>query len=664
MKRKSNRKVVRPPSQFDFQALEPRNLLAGLAGFHQMPASLPTGINLVVNGEFSDFQAGSVDNFFRADQVPGWNVIGLEGEDQLDYQLNIIPYQGLGFVLDLDSTAFNFDRIYQDIPTETGRQYLIAFDFSAHPALSGQLEGPQITERTADFEVWWDGVKVGTFTSNEQWKTGTIWVTGGSGSTSRLMFSEIAEGASGGGDGLGALLNNVRVVAAVTSSIRNGGFENVSGQPTDGKYRNQDIDGWDAIGPSPAQRGVQIETPVAGEPQPRHGARMLNLNANDNFRDAVFQDFATEAGATYYVRFFARSEHGEQLRVRWNDQWATSLRPGDQWQSYGILVQADSASSQLMFLEGDQQSQNILIDTVSLVRIDSKGVNRTPVVQQFPDQLVEFGQPVTFPIVASDPDGDALFYSLQSSGILASQNFPGISQNGQIQWTPTQAGNFELTVRATDGFGAFQEMSFFVTVSPFVPLSGTGALSEVPPQFRNNVYSSVSQTWPDQRPPLTIDVTREYQAVLATTAGQFTLRLFPDKAPVAVNSFVALAQDGFYDGLKFHRVIEGFVAQGGDPLGTGQGGPGYRFIDEVNNGLVFDRAGILAMANAGPGTNGSQFFITYGATPWLNNLHTIFGEILGDPTSFNNIVLTNTSGNQPIPGAIPTIINSITINVV
>lgn len=117
---------------------------------------------------------------------------------------------------------------------------------------------------------------------------------------------------------------------------------------------------------------------------------------------------------------------------------------------------------------------------------------------------------------------------------------------------------------------------------------------------------------------------------IITTKGDVNINLLPDKSPVTVANFVNLAKKGYYDGLKFHRVIDNFMAQGGDPTGTGAGGPGYRFEDEVNNGLNFSKAGKLAMANAGPGTNGSQFFITTVPTEWLNGNHTIFGEVVSD----------------------------------
>lgn len=117
------------------------------------------------------------------------------------------------------------------------------------------------------------------------------------------------------------------------------------------------------------------------------------------------------------------------------------------------------------------------------------------------------------------------------------------------------------------------------------------------------------------------------KAVIKTNKGEIRLNLFPDVAPVTVINFVTLANKGYYNGLKFHRVIEDFMIQGGDPTGTGAGGPGYQFGDEFKKGVTFDKKGILAMANAGPDTNGSQFFITHVPTEWLNYKHTIFGEV-------------------------------------
>ncbi|MCB9030618.1 MAG: peptidylprolyl isomerase [Deltaproteobacteria bacterium] len=116
-------------------------------------------------------------------------------------------------------------------------------------------------------------------------------------------------------------------------------------------------------------------------------------------------------------------------------------------------------------------------------------------------------------------------------------------------------------------------------------------------------------------------------ATIDTSKGTIKIKLFPEQAPLTVANFVNLAQRKYYDGLKFHRVIKDFMIQGGDPTGTGRGGPGYRFKDEINPTLKHDKPGMLSMANAGPNTNGSQFFITHVPTPWLDGKHTIFGEV-------------------------------------
>jgi cyclophilin family peptidyl-prolyl cis-trans isomerase len=124
-----------------------------------------------------------------------------------------------------------------------------------------------------------------------------------------------------------------------------------------------------------------------------------------------------------------------------------------------------------------------------------------------------------------------------------------------------------------------------------------------------------------------IDIKKKYSATFKTDKGDFVVELFADKTPKTVNNFVFLSQEGFYNGTIFHRVIADFMAQGGDPTGTGSGGPGYRFEDEFHSSLKHSKPGILSMANAGPGTNGSQFFITHVPTPWLDNKHSVFGQV-------------------------------------
>lgn len=128
-------------------------------------------------------------------------------------------------------------------------------------------------------------------------------------------------------------------------------------------------------------------------------------------------------------------------------------------------------------------------------------------------------------------------------------------------------------------------------------------------------------------PAMVIDPHKQYSATFETSRGTIVVDLFPEEASATVNNFVFLAREGFYDGTIFHRVIPNFMIQGGDPTGTGRGGPGYRFEDEIKNNPHKHKKGSLSMANAGPNTNGSQFFITHVVTDWLDGKHTVFGQV-------------------------------------
>jgi cyclophilin family peptidyl-prolyl cis-trans isomerase len=150
-------------------------------------------------------------------------------------------------------------------------------------------------------------------------------------------------------------------------------------------------------------------------------------------------------------------------------------------------------------------------------------------------------------------------------------------------------------------------------------------------------------------PPMTIDQTKSYTATIETENGDIVLELFPDAAPIAVNSFIFLSENGWYDGVTFHRVLPGFVAQGGDPTGTGFGGPGYAYEIEVSEEVTFDSAGLIAMANSGPASNGSQFFITYDALPDLDGRFTIFGRVISGMEVVKNITPRDPSQNPTLP---------------
>jgi cyclophilin family peptidyl-prolyl cis-trans isomerase len=165
-----------------------------------------------------------------------------------------------------------------------------------------------------------------------------------------------------------------------------------------------------------------------------------------------------------------------------------------------------------------------------------------------------------------------------------------------------------------------------------------------------------NQQW-NTSPEMGIDPKKKYSATISTEKGDMVIELFADKTPKTVNNFVFLARAGYFDGTIFHRVISDFMAQAGDPTGTGRGSPGYRFADEFHPSLKHNKPGILSMANAGPGTNGSQFFITHVPTPHLDGKHSVFGQI-----SSGMDVLLSIPDRDPMRPQSPAVkINSITI---
>src|SRR4030065_1613399 len=152
-----------------------------------------------------------------------------------------------------------------------------------------------------------------------------------------------------------------------------------------------------------------------------------------------------------------------------------------------------------------------------------------------------------------------------------------------------------------------------------------------------------------QCPPMTINPTKGYVATLHTEKGDIVIELYADKAPLAVNSFIFLARNGWFDGVTFHRVMSGFVAQAGDPSGTGYGTPGYAFKNEISSDLKFDAPGMVGMANAGADSNGSQFFITYSARPPLDGSFTVFGRVIQGMDVANSLTPRDPSNSGELP---------------
>jgi cyclophilin family peptidyl-prolyl cis-trans isomerase/protein-disulfide isomerase len=222
------------------------------------------------------------------------------------------------------------------------------------------------------------------------------------------------------------------------------------------------------------------------------------------------------------------------------------------------------------------------------------------------------------------------------------KDWAGLSVDQFQDWVAKRAGELKLDVEKfkkdmnSSAAAAFAKDAFERNQTigmPGVPFLVVNGLPYNAPVDFGNLDTMTALMLLEKRqfsdcPPVTIDPKKQYLAILHTEKGDITLELFADKAPLAVNSFIFLARNHWFDGVTFHRVLPGFVAQAGDPTGTGMGGPGYAFDNEISPDLKFDGAGVLGMANAGPGSNGSQFFITYSAVPRLNGGYTIFGKLV------------------------------------
>ena len=194
-----------------------------------------------------------------------------------------------------------------------------------------------------------------------------------------------------------------------------------------------------------------------------------------------------------------------------------------------------------------------------------------------------------------------------------------------------QAASTDKTIQYIAGGVVLLVIAFFVW--QYTPKSAPKQDAAICEQFADILAADQY----DFAPPMKVDAARKYFATFEMeNGGQFKIELYPDKAPITVNSFVFLSCKGFYSGVTFHRVLEGFMAQGGDPTGTGGGGPGYQFVNEDSD-LVFDKEGVVAMANAGRDTNGSQFFITFGPADFLNGGYTIFGQVIEGMDVVNGI---------------------------
>ena len=246
----------------------------------------------------------------------------------------------------------------------------------------------------------------------------------------------------------------------------------------------------------------------------------------------------------------------------------------------------------------------------------------------------------------------------------------------QATWSPLPADQFETWLKTTAATALNLDVAKFsadlisdamvqealnsqaegnqtgVTYTPFILIDGKIWQG---PRDLTNLEAVVTLTLMEKRmftacPPMTIDPKKQYFATIKTEKGDIVIQLYPDKAPITVNSFVFLAKNGWFDGDIFHRVIPDFMAQTGDPSGTGYGAPGYAFKDEIDPNLKFDKPGVVGMANAGPGSNGSQFFIAYTTLPNLDGNYTIFGQVIQGMDVVNNLTPRDPSQTTtPLP---------------
>jgi hypothetical protein len=340
-----------------------------LTGAHQVFVPLPEDLNLIQN-EALHTTHESESGLYDAPDIAGWhpvpsgNPIGVES------------FPGRGNVLNLDSSA-GLDQVYQDIPTEQGDRYLISFD--SRPSTQVYQENQPVA--STQFEIFWNGTRIATIQPRYHWKTNTLEVQGGNGDFSRLTFSETL---AGSGDRVGAFINHVRVVKAMEVAVTNGGFEELanSNQPVTGyTFSNIHVPGWSATAPSLKNTTTLNLEPTRPHFKGEQGERVLNLNAHQDykgFRDSISQTIETVPGALYYVRFLAQGNGVDELRVRWDNAWALCVRPDANWESIGLLVQASSLKSNLMFIEGADSNGDIRLDNVEIYRIDSPEFGARP----------------------------------------------------------------------------------------------------------------------------------------------------------------------------------------------------------------------------------------------------------------------------------------------
>jgi cyclophilin family peptidyl-prolyl cis-trans isomerase len=367
---------------------------------------------------------------------------------------------------------------------------------------------------------------------------------------------------------------------------------------------------------------IQVESGADGIFSLVDMAGNLVLFADDEFAGVEYGLAVIEVGGPHFLDIGQLSDAPGSFRVTSDRSLAPYVDPDD-----GAIVTAGRTAAGSIDFPGDFDYFEIDLEEGDVIDVALDSMNIDPLLQLSPIEITD-------DLIVDDDDSGGGIFGL----------------NAQLACRASHNGKYLIFVLDSNGVGVG---GYFLTVSEAqsgaVPAPAPGpapTATPVPADSRQDERTGQQYARP---PSMSIDPSTSYTATIRTNHGEIVLELFAAQASRTVNNFVFLAREGFYDGTIFHRVIEGFMIQGGDPTGTGAGGPGYAFGDEFLPQLVFDRPGILAMANAGPDTNGSQFFITVVPTPHLNGAHTIFGQVASGQGVVDSISsLPTGAGDRPL----------------
>ena len=588
----------------------------------------------VVNGDFERNEAEDGPDFAPED-VDGFSLFTF-ADDTEDRVIQIVSDDDTnnGSFLNLNSSSDLIDQVFQDLATEAGQTYFVTFDLRSDP--SSTADANQLSVR-------FDNEFVAIFDTTDQFQSYGVLLEATS-DTSRLTFRESGDIPL---DGAGSQIDNVQFFQV-------NDVETPIVDPVDAPINDLVVDAnGDADGVSTAVVFEENGGPqsIASEVVITHeSGDTLNFASIAIISDSVLpaESLAVDVGSTGIV-----AQYDSQTGVLELQGVATVAEYQEVIRTLVYDNTADNPENRLVGIS--VTNTNIVDDTNFSTRaLITVAAADALTLATISDQSLGFGQSLDLTLDATSFAGneDELGFEIVDAGALTGQL--SVSETGQLSLpVAAQAGTFDVVVAVTDAVGERAEQAFVIDVEEFIPFEGVGALSNIPNELRNDIYTSP--------PPQNIDLDLTYDAVFDTTQGEIRVRLLDDESPTFVNNFINLARDGFYDGLTFHRVIDGFVGQGGDPLGTGTGGPGFEIPDEVGNDIEFDARGQLSFANAGNNTTGSQFFFTFAPTSLDNGQFSVFGNITSGDAVLDQLTRTEELSGFPISGVVPDVINSITI---